>query len=831
MKSPLRAGVRPLGSPSASTIALLAGWIAAALAVRVQAADAYIRVRDATYDIRHLPVLDASGQPTRFALVVGAGGEPQQIKHVWGPRGEFTVYPVEADAEGAVMFARGPDAGAATFQPFGNPAQLKQRLPSSHLGEPNRTYYPVETEASPGPARASPGLLAEPGTISAKGVRIGAAPGAVAGPGRGPPPGARIQPTLPESREPGAVAKESPGLLAEPGTVSPKGVPLGVSARVIPAGAEPTVGRAKVPVPPAGDRVEIDGTPWICGKPPRPTRPARRILDSGSGHPAEALAVEAFICGKGVQNPGLREQLDPFLRQRGLAPEQSEALVSGLARLEKTSSPDQPTDVQAFICKLGVPPAQADEIVEFICTKGPRPQDKQEITAFICQLGASPAVAERQLESWCGTRFDAGQAAGRVEEICVLRRLPETLRDDWIQGCVMRVSEAGLTPADVQVGWQMACAGYTLDPVVQAEVSAALPSFCGTNWANAPAPVSKGLPRQAEVRPPAPVIAVRPRYNPLDDPGDAAGVPANNPAWADVFAQLGQARADLSQGRAVSGDDGGAQIEPLPVIGANVAATERTLRDGFAQRPGAHANDPEAGMATGNPDPLGQLNDAVSAVAGAVAGVQGAVAGVRDIDQQIERLRDDFGGGNDDDGPRPAPELARPTGSAPAPHGGAVTPGKPGRPPHAGGKPISPSAAARPPSPGQSPAPGGGHGKPGPKPSHPHPQEVEGEVETFRPPTPVDVGGLTGYLVCLQSGNFLGAGPAENYNSRKRNLEAQGKTMDWKIIQSGFTSSAAAHRWILDHTQPAESNSPYMEARIFRGQRVTVRANLESFAR
>jgi hypothetical protein len=303
---------------------------------------------------------------------------------------------------------------------------------------------------------------------------------------------------------------------------------------------------------------------------------------------------------------------------------------------------------------------------------------------------------------------------------------------------------------------------------------------------------------------------------------------------ADLLADL--MRQQSGEGLAGSGvgDNGGASVEG-GVIGGDVAGDSRRDRQGFAGRDGAHVGDAGAGMSTGEANPLGDLAGATAAIGSAVQGVRDGIQGVRDIREQIEGDDDEGregetggtegeggpadgtggggnGGGNPPDGPRGGGEKKPPGDKKKPPHEVTITRTGP-KPPGGGG--------------------GGGGGTGGGGAGVSKPPAVGGPVKPPPPstPPPITGGGASGYVVCLQSGDFLGAGPMENYLNRKAALEGRGKPMDW-IIQAGpFGSSSAAHRWILDNSEPGGVGGFMAEGRIYKGKSVRVRENLESYAR
>lgn len=299
-------------------------------------------------------------------------------------------------------------------------------------------------------------------------------------------------------------------------------------------------------------------------------------------------------------------------------------------------------------------------------------------------------------------------------------------------------------------------------------------------------------------------------------PGDGDGAGTADVAGANGL--IGDITAGLSGGGAGTGDEGGAVVAG-GTVGGDVAGATRTTRSGFTSRDGAHKGDKEAGMETGEANPLGDLSRTTDAIGGAVAGVRDGVEGVRDVRRQVDELR-----GSDKDEPdsgHPPPPPAQgggdDSGDGADASGGESHPHKPG--------------VTRKGEPGKGP-PGGA----GPK----RPPVIQ-DPDVVRPSGPVPVGpgpatppsqtppaalGPSGYAVFLMGrGNnpFLGAGEMSNYYSRSANLAAQGKPMDWTIEASGFSSRAEGLQWIQDNTTPGDGPDGYgYTSRTYKGK--TVRA-------
>jgi hypothetical protein len=185
---------------------------------------------------------------------------------------------------------------------------------------------------------------------------------------------------------------------------------------------------------------------------------------------------------------------------------------------------------------------------------------------------------------------------------------------------------------------------------------------------------------------------------------------------------------------AFSGDDGGAPIG-RSVIGGDLGADTLLARTAFQGRAGAHADDPEASLNTGNPDPLGDLNALTTGLGGAVRGVNDALQGWDELD--------DFFDDDDDTWRGERPHRPESLGLS----GGKATHHRPREPVAriGGGQSPPPSGAAsgapRPPRPATAPPPrpvvGGSVG-----PAHPAPA-VAGlppvEIEPHGDDLPVEI--------------------------------------------------------------------------------------------
>ena len=162
----------------------------------------------------------------------------------------------------------------------------------------------------------------------------------------------------------------------------------------------------------------------------------------------------------------------------------------------------------------------------------------------------------------------------------------------------------------------------------------------------------------------------RAAYNPALDVSDTAGTRGGGEqkAWDYL-----DSRAEVAGGLAApgSGDDGGVPVQQESVGGAG-ALKEKVMRAQWMQQPGAHQNDPDGAMETGEVvDPLKKLQDTMEQAAA-------MASGVADTINQADELQDDIknfgnGGGSGQAGGGMEGDVLPPAqGVAAAPAAGAA---------------------------------------------------------------------------------------------------------------------------------------------------------------